>query len=183
LRELEELAKLRAIDLFYGDECQVSLLPCIPYGWQFADEEVAMPTVRGAALNCFALLTRANECRFATTTGKITAALVFEQFENLSVGLKKLTVVVLDNARVHRAKLIQERIKAWQARGLFVFYLSAYSPHLNIVETLWRKLKYEWLMPEHYETPQSLFYAVRQALAAVGTGLKIQFSAFRNTVT
>ena len=183
MRELEELANRRVIDLLYGDECQVSLLPCIPYGWQFADEEVAMPTARGAALNCFALLTRANECRFVTMTGKITAAFVFEQLEQLSIGLKRLTVVVLDNARVHGAKLIRERIRAWQARGLFVFYLPAYSPHLNIVETLWRKLKYEWLMPEHYETPQSLFYAARQALAAVGTELKIRFSAFRNTAT
>jgi transposase len=180
---LEKLAKGRAIDLLYGDECQVSLLPCIPYGWQFADEEVAMPTARGAHLNCFALLTRENDCRFATTSETITAAFVFEQLERLSMGLKRLTVVVLDNARVHGAKLIGERIKAWQARGLFVFYLPAYSPHLNIAETLWRKLKYEWLMPEHYETPQSLFYAVRQALAAVGSGLKIRFSAFRNTVT
>jgi transposase len=71
----------------------------------------------------------------------------------------------------------------WQARGLFVFYLPAYSPHLNIVETLWRKLKYEWLLPEHYATPQSLFYGVRQALAAVGTGLRVRFSAFKNTAT
>ncbi len=100
------LSKGRATDLFYGDECQVALLPCIPYGWQFADEEVAMPTARGAALNCFALLTRATERRFAPTTGKITAAFVLEQLANLSTGLQKLTVVVLDNARVHRAKLI-----------------------------------------------------------------------------
>jgi len=181
LRELEKLACAGAIDLFYGDECQVSLLPCIPYGWQFADEEVAMPSARGEALNCFALLKRTNECRFATTTGKITAAFVFEQLENLSTNLQKLTVVVFDNARVHRAKLIRERIQAWQARGLFVFYLPAYSPHLNIVEVLWRKLKYEWLLPEHYETPQSLFYAVRQELAAMGTGLRIRFSAFGHT--
>lgn len=183
LRELEKLVDERAIDLLYGDESQVSMLPSIPYGWQFADEEVAMPTARGAVLNCFALLKRTNECRFATTLGKITAAFVFEPLENLSMSLKKLTVVVLDNARVHRARLIQERIKAWQAGGLFVFYLPAYSPHLNIVETLWRKLKYEWLLPEHYETVQGLFYAVRQALAAVGTGLMIRFSAFKNTAT
>lgn len=156
------------------------MLPCIPYGWQFADEEVAMPTARGAALNCFALLRRENDCRYATTSEKVTAAFVFEQLEGLSVGLQKLTVVVLDNARVHNAKLIRERVEAWQARGLFIFYLPAYSPHLNIVETLWRKLKYEWLMPEHYETKDTLFYAVRQALAAVGSSLKIRFSRFRN---
>jgi hypothetical protein len=66
LGELEALAKEHAIDLLYGDEWQVSLLPCIPYGRQFADEEVAMPTARGASLNCFALLTSANECRFVS---------------------------------------------------------------------------------------------------------------------
>jgi transposase len=136
---LEELAKERAIDLFYGDESQVSLLPCIPYGWQFADEEIAMPSERGAAVNCFALLKRENDGLFATTSGKITAAFIFEQLESLSIGLKKPTVVVLDNARVHSAKLVRERIEAWQARGLFIFYLPAYSPHLNIVETLWRR--------------------------------------------
>jgi len=112
LRELEELSKGRAIDLFYGAECQVALVPCIPYGWQFADEDVAIPTARGAAVNCCALLTRANKCRFATTRGKITPAFVFAQLEQLSVGLQKLTVVVLDNARVHRAKLMRERIRA-----------------------------------------------------------------------
>jgi hypothetical protein len=52
------------------------------------------------------------------------------------------------------------------------------SPHLNIAETLWRKLKCEWLQPEDYATTDGLFYQVRQALAAVGKGLKIRFSEF-----
>ncbi|MDQ3633153.1 MAG: transposase [Acidobacteriota bacterium] len=37
------------------------------------------------------------------------------------------------------------RIKYWQTRGLYIFYLPTYSSHLNIAETVWRKLKYEWL--------------------------------------
>jgi len=43
---------------------------------------------------------------------------------------------------------------------------------------LWRKLKYEWLQPADYATTDGLFYQVRQALAAVGTDLKIRFSEF-----
>jgi len=30
------------------------------YAWQFADEQVVMPSERGGAVNCFALLSRDN---------------------------------------------------------------------------------------------------------------------------
>jgi transposase len=89
--------------------------------------------------------------------------------------------VVVDNAWVHRARVIKERIAAWQQRGLYLFYLPRYSPHLNIVETLWRKLKYEWLRASDYETRETLSYGVRQALKAVGESLFIQFSGFTHS--
>jgi hypothetical protein len=58
LGELEDLSEEGKIDLYYSDESKVSLTPCIPYGWQFPDEEVVMPTQKGEGLNCFALLKR-----------------------------------------------------------------------------------------------------------------------------
>lgn len=73
---------------------------------------------------------------------------------------------------------MQERRPFWQERWLFIFYLPPYSSNLNIAERLWRKLKYEWLQPSNYATTDDLFYQVRQALAAVGKGLKIRFSEF-----
>jgi transposase len=36
---------------------------------------------------------------------------------------------------------VQQRRGFWQERGLLLFYLPPYSPHLNIAEVLWRKLK------------------------------------------
>lgn len=181
LSELERLSEARRIDLYYADEAAVSLEPCVPYAWQFRDETVAMPSSPGKGVNCFALLTRESRCLIETTRDNITAAFLFEQFERLSLGLGRLTVVVLDNARVHRARVIKERIEVWQQRGLFFFYLPRYSPHLNIVETLWRKLKYEWLTPSDYETRETLSYGVRQALKAVGESLFIQFSDFTHS--
>ncbi len=178
LNELEQLSRYGLIDLYYGDESRVCLQGCVPYGWQFADEDVFVPSSQGAGLNCFALLTRANVCRFATRQESIDSAFVEEQLEQLSFGLERLTVVVLDNARVHKSKVVQERRAFWEERGLFLFYLPPYSPQLNIVEVLWRKLKYEWLQPVDYACAQTLFYQTRQALAAVGTLLKINFSQF-----
>ena len=165
--------------MYYGDESRVSMEPCVPYGWQFAGEEVFMPAAKGAGLNCFALLTRANDLLFDVTRQRTTSQFLIEQFERLSFSVKKMTVVVvLDNARVHTSQQVAERRPFWQQRGLFTFYLPPYSPHLNLAETLWRKLKYEWLQPSDYATTDGLFYRVRQALAAVGTSLKIRFSEF-----
>jgi transposase len=178
LRELEKLSKLELIDLYYGDESRLSMEPCVPYGWQFKGEQVFMPSAKGAGLNCFALLTRANDLLFETTRQRITSSFIIEELERPSFSIKKTTVLVLDNARVHKSKQVQERRSFWQQRGLFIFYLPPSSPHLNIAETLWRKLKHEWLRPADYATPDGLFYRVRQALAAVGSMLKIKFSEF-----
>jgi transposase len=178
LNELEQLSRLKLIDLYYGDESRVSMEPCVPYGWQFKGEEVFMPSAKGAGLNCFALLTRANDLLFETARQRITSQFIVEQLERLSFSIRQTTVVVLDNAGVHTSRQVQERRPFWQRRGLFVFYLPPYSPHLNIAEALWRKLKYEWLQPADYATTDGLFYRIRQALAAVGRSLKIRFSEF-----
>jgi len=78
--------------------------------------------------------------------------------------------------------IIKERIKIRQQRGLYIFYLPRYSPHLNIVETLWRKLKYEWLSPIDYQSRENLFYQTKSALKAVVSSLFIRFSKFRLTL-
>jgi len=182
LGELECLSEIGLIDVYYGDESGVALEPNVPYGWQFKDEEVSMPSERGCGVNCFGLFTRRNESWVATSEEPITARFVVEQVERLSLAIKKLTVVVLDNARIHKGKQVAERIGYWQRRGLFIFYLPTYSPHLNIAETVWRKLKYEWLTPEDYETKEHLQYGVTQALSAFGKSLKIRFSAFKHSL-
>ncbi len=178
---MEKLSQLNAVDIYYGDESRVSLEPCVPYAWQFADETVAMPSEKGGGLNCFALLSRDNRCYFRTTQDKITGAWVRDELDRFSQSLRRLTVVVLDNAPVHVGKAVQTQFAAWEARGLFVLYLPSYSPHLNIAEILWRKLKYEWLRPEDYADKDTLHYATWQALAAVGKSLRIQFAAFNPT--
>lgn len=153
----------------------------MPYGWQFADEDVFTAVEKGGGLNIFGLLSRTNRLIYQTTTGKITSEFIFEQLEMLSLQIEKLTVIVLDNATVHTAGLIKERLAVWQQRGLYIFYLPRSSPHLNIAEILWRKLKYEWLAPSDYIDKEQLHYAVRLILGAVGGILKINFSKFSHS--
>ncbi|WP_309720462.1 transposase, partial [Armatimonas sp.] len=132
-----------------------------------------MPSTSGSVVNCFALLSRSNACWFRTTRQGVTSALVSQWLDSFAQGLTRLTVIVLDNAPIHQDQGLRRYLRRWQELGLYVFYLPSYSPHLNLAEVLWRKLKYEWLKAEDYASRESLGYSVWQALAAVGTALTI----------
>ena len=152
----------------------------MPYAWQFPDEKYTafMPTTQGASLSCFALIRRDNRSYVATTEGRITAAFVYEQLDLSAWRIATPTVVVLDNATSHKAKIIEQARSGWAERGLTIFYLPRYSPHLNITEHLWKHLKHFWLQPEMYTSKHVLFYHVWLALAAFGSLLTIEFSTF-----
>jgi transposase len=140
---------------------------------------VCILSEKGHKINCFGLISRDNQCHWCTTTDNIDALFVREQLEQLSFQIRKTTFVVLDCARIHTSKIIRERLDFWQQRGLFIFFLPPYSPELNLAETLWRKLKKEWLKPEDYLENDHLFYATNRCLANVGKELSIKFSPFR----
>lgn len=148
----------------------------VPYGWQFPGEDVFIAASKGPRLNCFGLISRSNQSYWATTTQSIDAAFIVEHLEKLSFQITKPTCLVLDCARIHTGKQVQERINYWQQRGLYLLYLPPYSPQLNLAETLWRKLKTEWLAVEDYLEQDRLFYATNRCLASVGTHLTINFS-------
>lgn len=175
---LEEQARNGHIDLYYGDESRVCEQGYVPYGWQFKDEKVGVPSTHGQGLNCFGLLSRTNHLLFATTEQNVNADFIVQQLEQFSMNLKKQTVVVLDNAKVHKSRKVKERLHYWQNRGLYIFYLPPYCPHLNIIERLWLELKSRWLRPEDYRSAQTLFLATTLALGAVGKDLFIQYGKF-----
>lgn len=141
-----------------------------------------MPTSKGGKINCFGMISRNNNFVWNTTTHSINSNFMLEQLDRFSLTLTKPTVVVLDNAQAHKSTTVRERLDIWQSRGLYLFYLPTYSPQLNIAETVWQKLKYEWLQPEDYQTKDKLFYAVNRAFAAIGSSLYINFLPFTHTL-
>ena len=98
LAEFEALSQQGHLDVLYGDESRVSLLPCVPYGWQFADEQVTIPSHRRGGVNCFALLPRDNRLHLCLTERTIDAAFVSEQLDAFSWFLCRPPVIVSDNA-------------------------------------------------------------------------------------
>jgi len=81
---------------------------------------------------------------------------------------KKPVVVVMDNAPFHKAKAVQKRRTDWEAKGLKLYYLPAYCPHLNLIEGVWRRVK-GFLMPRRfYDSVAELKRAVLHALRLLG---------------
>lgn len=179
---LETLSEVGAIELLYGDAAHLNRQPEVPYGWQFWDENVFMPSEQGTEINLFGLLSRTNRLVFEMTRETITGEFVIRQIEKLAVVISKPTVIVLDNTPANRNQKMQERIPYWEARDLYIFYWPVYSPHLNIAEILWRKLKYEWLSAADYLDWENVKYQVRLGLSNVGNLLKINFSDFNHSL-
>ena len=51
------------------------------------------------------------------------------------------TVLILDNASWHKSKETKAMFSTWQKQRLFIYFLPPRCPHLNLIETLGRKIK------------------------------------------
>ena len=176
LQELERQALEGSIKLYYADESHTCTEGYVPYGWQLEGEDVFVPSQRVARLNIFGMITRDNQYEGFTTTERMTADKIVSYLDDFSFRIRKNTFIVLDNATVHRNRWIKELRPIWEKRGLFIFFLPPYSPHLNIAETLWRILKGKWIRPQDYESTDMLFYATNRALADIGNELYINYA-------
>ena len=70
---------------------------------------------------------------------------------------------------------MQEKLAEREEKRFYIFFLPPYSPHLNIIEIWWRKMKYEWLKPEDYLSLERLRKAIKEILSNLGTHYKINF--------
>jgi transposase len=176
LQELETLYTGGEINLFYGDESHVCTEGYVPYGWQFPGEDVYVASGKAKRLNIFGMIDRNNRFEGFCMGEPVDAGKVVSFSDTFSFGLNKKTVVVLDNDSVHRNAKIRQMRPVWEKRGLFLFYIPPYSPHLNIVETLWRVMKGKRIKPQDYTCTDTLFYATNRALATIGKELRINYA-------
>lgn len=176
LQELEQQYREGLIDLYFGDGSFTCTEGYVPYGWQFPGENITIPSDRGARLNIWGMIDYDSRYHGFCSTESMTSERIADFLDRFSLTIRKTTFVVLDNAKVHRSKYMKEMRKIWEKRGLYLFFLPPYSPHLNIAETLWRMLKGQWIQPADYVSTDNLFYAVNRGLAGLGTTHFINFS-------
>ena len=70
------------------------------------------------------------------------------------------TVIVLDNAGLHRSQEIRPARADLRRRHSYLYYLPPYSPELNDIERLFRTIKHHELPERRYLTSDALDAAV-----------------------
>jgi len=175
---LEQQSEIGQIDLYYGDETCISEEGFVPYGWQFNDEDVCIEVQKGRSINLFGLISRSNDFLYKLSEKNINSNFIVEFLDDLSLSIEKKTVIILDNASIHKARKVINLLECWQQRGLYIFFLPPYSPQLNIAERLWKEIKEGWIKPSDYLDADNLFYAIDRICANIGENLFLKFSKY-----
>jgi transposase len=173
---LIEQSKQKEIDLFYFDESGFTLEPCVPYAWQPRGETIEVPCAKSKRLNVLGFVNR--ECSFTSVVfeGSVTSAVVVASIDHFISTLQRQTTPVMDNASIHKSLEFQENIEHWQQLGLTIVNIAPYSPELNIIEIVWRKIKYEWIPFSAYESFQNLKESLFDILANIGKSYTVNFA-------
>ena len=156
----------------------------MPYAWQPKGKTtLEIPSARSQRLNVLGLMNRNNDGVFQTVTGRVTSQVVIDFFNQFALRHQrrceqdlKPCFVILDNASMHRSKVFTAELDNWAAKGVFIHYLPPYSPELNLIEILWRKIKYSWLPLGAYKSFETLKTALATVLSEVGQKYRITFS-------
>jgi len=182
LKVLSQFAAADKIDLYFGDEAGFSMQPVLPRAWQPKGEQIRIFPQRDKKLNLFGVFSSDNIAVTYRTQANINSDFLIRSIDDFCRYVEKPTVLVLDNAPVHRSKLFQEQLARWQEKDLYIFFLPKYSPHLNKAETFWRKAKYEWLKPADYASFAKYKRKIKEIFNGIGLQYKVNFKDLKDKI-
>ena len=176
--QIESLKRLEDggyLDLYFGDESHFGLTPNVPYAWQTKENPILLPAAKGKFLNVIGLMTRKNKLFFEVLETTYNTDKVISYMDNFVAQTVKKTVVILDNSPIHKSKKFMAKIEEWKEKDVLIFFLPPYSPELNLIENLWRRIKYQWIPFDAYICFQNLKERLAYVLSNFGEKYDIIF--------
>lgn len=171
---MQELVKSKHLNLVYYDEYGFSFTLSTPYAWQ--EKGKTIETSASKRINVAGFLS-SNEKDFQgyQKEGTMKSIDVIGFFDDFAKGIIQPTRVVLDNASIHRSDEFKAKIEGWKELDLYLYFLPAYSPELNKIEILWRKMKYEWISFDAFASFQALRGQLSQLIDNIGEKYILNF--------
>jgi len=75
-------------------------------------------------------------------------------------------VVVLDNGSIHVSKAFKGQRKALADEGIYLYYLPAYSPELNLIEAVFKQVKHHEIPKRSHKSKAELRQSVEGGFAS-----------------
>lgn len=178
-KEMEALIdqhEANQIDLWYFDESGFTLEPCTSYAWQPKCKTIEIPSSKSKRLNVLGFVSRVGEFESVIFEGGVTTTVVVACIDRFSDQIKRPTTLVIDNAPTHTSHEFNDCVEGWKEKGLTIYRIPPYSPELNLIEIVWRKIKYEWLPFSAYNNYASLKQNLFDVLSGIGGSYKVTFS-------
>ena len=179
---LQAMADAGLIDRFHFDASGCATRPSVPYAWQPVGTTLALPSFKSKRLNVLGFLSKDQRTFFRHAEAPVDTGQVVAAFDAVAAQRAagyavhgRPGVVNLDHASWHSSQAFRDRMDGWAACGVVVHDLPPYSPELNAIEILWRKIKYEWLPLDCYTSYQAMKSAVLDILDGVGSKYQMCF--------
>lgn len=166
---LKHWAQQGLLRLKYLDESGCSCQRAVEYSYALRGEQklIRQRIRRGRRLNIFGVWEPGTQFDYALMVGTLKAPTYVQLMEWLAGKAQQhfhatgqITVIVQDNASVHRSQLAQQQISRWREQGLFLFFLPPYSPQMNRIEDEWLHLKRDELASRVFEDEYDLAIAI-----------------------
>ena len=157
------------MDLWYYDGAGFTLQPAIPYAGQRIGQRLELASTHGPRQNVLGVFTPHDQCQSFALQGSIDSHTVIPCFELFPQQQQRPALVVVDNAPIHTSEDFEAELERWQQEELYVKFLPSSCPELNLIEILWRQIKYEWLPVDAYANFKPMtasLFAVLKGIAA-----------------
>ena len=161
--------------LAYVDEAGFSQVHPNRSAWTPVGQSHLIEAKRGKRLNVLAAMLSTGGLISAEYWDTTTAPAFSGFLALMAEKIGKKTVVIIDNASIHRAATESHIIEYLEkVKGLSLYFLPPYSPEFNRLEKLWHKMKYCWVAPKCRDA-KTLLQDVKEILTNFGGEYKICF--------
>jgi transposase len=177
IESLKQLEDSGYIDIYFGDESHFGLTPNVPYARQTKENQILLPAAKGKFLNVVGLMNRKNDLFYEMLETTFNTNRLISFMDRFALQIDKKTIVILDNSPIHKSKKFINKLEQWKEKDLLIYFLPPYSPELNLIEILWRRIKYYWLPFNSYLCFQNIkerlsFYC---RISAINTTLNTSY--------
>jgi transposase len=138
---IRSMARAARATIFYGDEAGIQSDHNAGRTWGPKGETVLVKkTGYREKVNLISAISKPGGLRFMLAEGCVDAATFCTFLDRLMKGRRRPIFLILDNASIHRSKVVKEHVASYEGK-LRLYFLPPYSPDLNPDELVWNDLK------------------------------------------